>query len=64
MRRSEAADLDAHDGVWAEDEEIVCVHPGGPGLQVRTGARQLGGDFRLGSSGSSGIFPIRWCFRA
>jgi ketosteroid isomerase-like protein len=26
----EKADLDAMMGVWAEDEEIVCVHPGGP----------------------------------
>ena len=28
----EAADLDAMMEVWAEDEEIVCVHPGGPRL--------------------------------
>ncbi len=25
----EAKDLDAMMGTWAEDEEIVCVHPGG-----------------------------------
>lgn len=28
----EAADLDAMMEVWAEDEEIVCIHPGGPRL--------------------------------
>jgi ketosteroid isomerase-like protein len=36
----ERGDLDAMMGVWAEDEEIVCVHPGGERLtgqdQVRT----------------------------
>lgn len=26
----ERADLEAMMSVWAEDEEIVCVHPGGP----------------------------------
>lgn len=26
----ERADLDALMAVWAEDEDIVCVHPGGP----------------------------------
>lgn len=29
----ERADLEALMAVWAEDEEIVCVHPGGPRLQ-------------------------------
>jgi len=28
----ERGDLDAMMSVWAEDEEIVCVHPGGPRL--------------------------------
>ncbi|MBL8383150.1 MAG: nuclear transport factor 2 family protein [Burkholderiales bacterium] len=28
----EKADLDAMMAVWADDEEIVCVHPGGPRL--------------------------------
>jgi len=39
----ERADLDAMMSVWAEDEEIVCVHPGGPRLsgfaRVREGWR-------------------------
>ncbi len=26
----EKADLEAMMAVWAEDEEIVCIHPGGP----------------------------------
>ena len=28
----ERADLEALMAVWAEDEEIVCIHPGGPRL--------------------------------
>lgn len=28
----EASDLDAMMEVWADDEEIVCIHPGGPRL--------------------------------
>lgn len=28
----ERSDLDAMMAVWAEDEEVVCVHPGGPRL--------------------------------
>ena len=28
----ERADLEAMMEVWAEDEEIVCVHPAGPRL--------------------------------
>jgi ketosteroid isomerase-like protein len=41
----ERADLDAMMAVWAEDEEIVCVHPGGPRLvgqeQVRESWAQI-----------------------
>ena len=48
----EAADLEAMMEVWAEDEEIVCVHPGGPRLagfeQVRgSWAQILGSGQRL-----------------
>ncbi len=28
----ERADIEAMMAVWAEDEEVVCVHPGGPRL--------------------------------
>jgi len=28
----ERCDIDAMMAVWAEDEEVVCVHPGGPRL--------------------------------
>ncbi|MDP2826556.1 MAG: nuclear transport factor 2 family protein [Sulfuritalea sp.] len=28
----ECCDIDAMMAVWAEDEEVVCVHPGGPRL--------------------------------
>src|SRR3954464_9713170 len=34
----EKSDLDAMMGVWADDDEIVCVHPGGPRL---TGTEQI-----------------------
>ena len=41
----ERADLEAMMGVWAEDEEIVCVLPGGPRLAgyaaVREGWRRV-----------------------
>lgn len=41
----ERADIDAMMQVWAEDEEIVCVHPGGPRLAgydiVREAWRQI-----------------------
>lgn len=45
----ERNDLDAMMEVWAEDEEVVCVHPGGPRLsgyeQVRASWSQI---FRAG----------------
>ncbi len=41
----ERADLEAMMEVWAEDEEIVCIHPGGPRLtgyeQVRESWTQM-----------------------
>jgi ketosteroid isomerase-like protein len=41
----ERADLELMMAVWAEDEEIVCVHPGGPRLtgqdQVRASWAQI-----------------------
>lgn len=44
-RAFERADLTAMMGVWAEDEEIVCVHPGGERLvgfdAVRDSWRQM-----------------------
>ena len=39
------ADLEAMMAVWAEDDDIICVHPGGPRLagleQVREGWRRI-----------------------
>jgi ketosteroid isomerase-like protein len=48
----EARDVDAMMATWADDEEIVCVHPGGTRLvgyeAVRAGWEQLfSGDARL-----------------
>ena len=41
----EKADLDAMMGVWADDDDIVCVHPGGQRLagaeQIREAWRQI-----------------------
>lgn len=41
----ERADLSAMMAVWAEDEDIVCIHPGGPRLvgldQIREGWRRI-----------------------
>ena len=36
----ERADLDAMMSVWAEDEEIVCVHPTGPRLSGQDQVRE------------------------
>jgi len=36
----ENADLAAMMAVWAEDEDIVCVHPGGPRLTGTTAIRE------------------------
>ncbi len=48
----EARDIDAMMATWADDEEIVCVHPGGPRLvgydAVRSAWEQIfGNDVRL-----------------
>ena len=48
----EAKEIDAMMAAWAEDEDIVCVHPGGPRLvgfdAVRLGWEQLfAGDTKL-----------------
>lgn len=48
----ERADLDAMMAVWAEDEEIVCVHPGGPRL---TGHEQVRESWRQIFSGAGGV---------
>ena len=41
----ESGDVDAMMDVWAEDEELVCVHPGGPRLvgyeQIRASWAQI-----------------------
>lgn len=41
----ERADLDAMMGVWADDEDIICIHPGGERLtgmpHVRESWRQI-----------------------
>ena len=41
----ERADLEAMMAVWAEDEEIICIHPGGARLAgyaaVREGWREV-----------------------
>ena len=36
----ERCDIDAMMAVWAEDEEVVCVHPGGPRLVGYTMIRE------------------------
>lgn len=36
----ERADLDAMMAVWSEDEEIVCIHPGGPRLAGYAAVRE------------------------
>ena len=61
----ERADLELMMAVWSEDEEIVCVHPGGPRLAgqdpVRASWAQIfsngGRERRSSSSGSSASSP-------
>jgi len=48
----ERADLEAMMAVWAEDEEIVCVHPGGPRL---VGHQQVRESWRRIFSGGGGV---------
>lgn len=48
----ERADLEAMMAVWAEDEEIVCIHPGGPRL---TGHREVRESWRGILSGGPGM---------
>ena len=51
------ADLDAMMAVWAEDEEVYCVHPGGPRL---TGLETIRESFRqIFSGGPAMRFEIR-----
>ena len=39
----EAGDVDALMNVWSDDDEIVCIHPGGPRL---VGARAIAASWR------------------
>jgi len=39
----EAGDVDALMGVWSEDDEIICIHPGGQRL---VGHRAIGASWR------------------
>ena len=48
----ERADLEAMMAVWAEDEEIVCVHPAGPRL---AGHEQVRESWRRIFSGGGGV---------
>lgn len=48
----ERADLDAMMAVWADDEEIVCVHPTGPRL---AGHEQVRESWRRIFSGGGGV---------
>ena len=41
-RAFEKADLGAMMAVWAEDEEILCIHPGGQRLIGMDAVREIG----------------------
>ena len=58
----ENSDLEAMMAVWAEDEEVVCVHPGGPRLvgynEIREAWRRVfsgGGKLRVRLSQQTAI---------
>ena len=46
----ERCDLEGMMAVWAEDEDIVCVHPGGPRLTGHDQIREafVGADLKAG----------------
>ena len=51
----EAGDLDALMEVWSDDDEIVCIHPGGPRL---VGHRAIAVSWReIMASGPIGVRP-------
>jgi uncharacterized protein (TIGR02246 family) len=51
------ADLDAMMAVWAEDDEVYCVHPGGPRL---TGLEKIRESFRqIFANGATMRFQIK-----
>jgi len=51
------ADLDAMMAVWAEDDEVYCVHPGGPRL---TGLEHIRESFRqMFASGATMRFQVK-----
>lgn len=67
----ESADLEAMMNVWAEDEDIVCVHPGGPRLsgfdQVRNSWRDLfagGPSMRFQLSGQQYLRGVRFAIHS
>jgi uncharacterized protein (TIGR02246 family) len=67
----ERADLEAMMAVWAEDEEIVCVHPGGERLagtdQVRESWRQIfsaGAQLRIQVSEQVAITGVMFAVRS
>jgi ketosteroid isomerase-like protein len=48
----EAKDVDAMMTTWAEDEEIVCVHPAAPGSSATTPCAWAGNSFSRAMRGS------------
>ena len=48
----ERADLEAMMSVWAEDEEIVCVHPSGPRLTGQDPVRESWRKILSGAAGA------------
>ena len=47
----ERSDLEGMMAVWSEDEEIVCVHPGGPRLSGQDQVRQSWAKIFAGGTG-------------
>ena len=49
----ERGDLEGMMAVWAEDEEIVCVHPGGPRLSGQDQVRESWAQIFSGGAGAA-----------
>ena len=49
--RFQRADLDAMSAVWANDDDVICIHPMGPRLEGREAVLTSWGDIFSGGAG-------------
>jgi hypothetical protein len=64
LRRLERADLDAMMAIWAEDEEVICTHPGGERLAGFAAVRESWRQVFAGGRAPACAVPTRYTARA